>query len=184
MTLNRTPKLILPKFQRQAQAKAGQAKASLKFCFLATLNLFLSLSRRKLSDEDHRLRIWNFKSFAAAYIAARQHIVNAHHVIARLGETRAVLFIGMARRCAFFRASQPAHIILGTLAAERTRERHAFSFRLLVKKVSFVHTFLQTRSTLKVIMRVASHLNYRQHRPLPFHLQHLGFRHVLPRGGV
>ena len=138
MTLNRTAKFILPKFQRQAQAKAGQAKASLKFCFLATLNLFLSLSRRKLSDEDHRLRIWNFKSFAAAYVAARQHIVNAHHVIARLGETRAVLFIGMARRCAFFRASQPAHIILGTLTTMRTRERHTFGFLLFVEKVAFI----------------------------------------------
>src|SRR5215813_14648926 len=94
------------------------------------------------SNKNYRLRGRNFKSFAATGIAAGEHVIDANHIVARFLKPGALLFIHPPRRRRFLRSPQPAHIVLGALAAKWTGERRALGFLFLVEEIAFPHAFI------------------------------------------
>lgn len=98
-----------------------------------------SLSLALPSDEYDRLRTGNLKTPAAPHILADQHIVDSHHVVARLLESRTILLIRATRQIRLLRSFQPAHLILLPFAAMGAAIRGLLRFLSLVKEVLFVH---------------------------------------------
>ena len=90
-----------------------------------------------LLNEDHGLRARDVETAATTF--AREHIVDAHHVVAGLLKSRAILFIRAPGRLLLLRPCQPAHFVFRTLTAVRATERRLFQFLLFVKKILFVH---------------------------------------------
>src|ERR1700754_2128485 len=91
----------------------------------------------RASDEDDGLEVRYVEAPAAA--RAGEHVVDAHHVVARLGELRLLLLVHAARRLALLCAAQPAHFVVGALAAVRAGVVGALGLRPLVEEVSLVH---------------------------------------------
>lgn len=91
------------------------------------------------SNENYRLGGWDFETLAAAWIFARQNVVNTDHVIARFLKLRAGLFVHPARWQRLLSAHEPAHIIVSSLAAGRAGKVGRFNFLLLVEKITFFH---------------------------------------------
>jgi hypothetical protein len=89
------------------------------------------------SNENYRLRTGNIKAAATAF--TREHIVDAHHVVAGFLKPRAILFIGAARRLLFPGSLKPAHFIFRALATVRATEGRLFKLLLFVKEILFVH---------------------------------------------
>ena len=89
-------------------------------------------------DKDHRLRVGYLETAAATGVFARQHIVQAHHVIARIIVPRAIVRPHTARRRVAFDALHPADVIIIALAAMRAGKVGAFGFLSFVKDVTFL----------------------------------------------
>ena len=79
------------------------------------------------------------EAFAAANVAAGDHVVNADHVRAGFREMRAVFFMCAGRELIFFGAELPAYRIRIFLAAVRTGQRNLLGFLFFVIEFSFVH---------------------------------------------
>src|SRR5215213_984767 len=94
------------------------------------------------SDEDDGLEVGDVEALAAAL--AGDLVVDAHHVVARLGELRALRLVHAARRLVLLRATQPAHFVVGALAAVWAGVVGALGFGALVEEVSLVHADIIT----------------------------------------
>ncbi len=119
--------------------------------YLQFANINISRMANALSDENDGLRIWNIEATAAT--RTREHVVNAHHVVARPGKPRTILFVSTAWHGTLLRSLQPAHVIVGAFAAVRTTKGGALRLLLLIEKVTFVHACIIQESEV-----------WRQHR--------------------
>src|SRR5947209_5092343 len=91
------------------------------------------------SDEDDGLEVRDVEASAAS--RAGEHVVHAHHVVARLGELRLLLLVHAARGRLFLRANHPAHLEVAALAAVRATVVRALRLLSLVEEISLVHKF-------------------------------------------
>jgi hypothetical protein len=124
------PRLSLERFLRHAGLGFGEAN----FRRLAN---FCNGQQGLCSNENYRLRTGDIKAAATAF--TREHIVDAHHVVAGCLKPRAILFIGAARRLLFPGSLKPAHFIFRALATVRATEGRLFKLLLFVKEILFVH---------------------------------------------
>jgi hypothetical protein len=124
------PRLSLERFLRHAGLGFGEAN-------LKRLANFCKSQQGLCSNENYRLRTGNIKAAATAF--TREHIVDAHHVVAGFLKPRAILFIGAARRLLFPGSLKPAHFIFSALATVRATEGRLFKLLLFVKEILFVH---------------------------------------------
>jgi len=83
----------------------------------------------------------NLDPLPAAWIAASQNIVDAHHIIASRLESRPVIFGSARRQGGFLRAADPTDLIFRGLLAGRAVDGMRPAFRLLVKKISLLHHY-------------------------------------------
>jgi len=79
---------------------------------------------------------WNLEA-PAAFDAVRE-IVEAIQVIAELGIHGAIALVSARRQAIFLGPSEPLDLIVRSMPALRTRERHRLHFRLLGKEVTLV----------------------------------------------
>src|SRR5258706_9680751 len=91
-------------------------------------------------DKHHRLRAWNIKPFAAR--AAGEHVVDAHHIVARVLELAFIVFAGAAWESGFLGTLQPTHFVIIAGATVRATETGGLRFLLLVKKIAFIHKLI------------------------------------------
>jgi hypothetical protein len=75
-------------------------------------------------DKDYGLRTGNVETFAAG--TAGQHVVNAHHVVARVLKLPAIVFAGAAWGRRLFGSLQPAHFVIVTGATVRAAKACGF----------------------------------------------------------
>ena len=68
-------------------------------------------------DENYRLGTRNIESLAAG--TASQHVIDAHHIVARVLKLTFVVFAGASRRCGFLGALQPTDFVIVAGAAVR-----------------------------------------------------------------
>ena len=92
--------------------------------------------------ENNRLQGRDLDRLAAARIFAAQLVVEADPVVARLGKSRAILFIGAGGDRSFFGPATPLDRILQRSPAFRTVDCGNHRFILLVKQVTFFHSEL------------------------------------------
>src|ERR1700687_642169 len=127
------------------------------FCDSAPAQESRTARERRSLKKDYRLRAGNIKALAATHVLAHQHVVDAHEVVARLLKAHSVLLVGAAREIAFLRALQPAHLVVGSLAAMRATIGSSLNFLYFVKEISLVHknpicnrgTETQSKSTMQ-----------------------------------
>ena len=79
-------------------------------------------------NKDYGLKARNLEAAAAADVFAHQHIVHAHHIIARFIKLGAVVLVHMTRRIFLFQALQPSNFIIIRLTAMRADVIGAFGF--------------------------------------------------------
>ena len=96
-------------------------------------------SKELTLDKHNRLRTGNFKPATAAHVFARQHVVNSHHVVARLLISHPILFIRAARRRLLFGSFQPTNFIFHSFTAMGTTVHSLLEFLFLVEKILFIH---------------------------------------------
>src|SRR5919204_939406 len=92
---------------------------------------------RLASDEDDGLEVGDVEAAAAA--RAGEHVVDAHHVVARLGELRLLLLVHAARGLRLLRPHHPAHLVVAALAAVRAAVVGALRLLPFVEEISLVH---------------------------------------------
>jgi hypothetical protein len=93
----------------------------------------------RLIEECHWLESRNFEPFAAAHVLAGDHVVFANHIRTRLGELRAIAFVGSRRQLALLRPDQPREFIFARLPAVRTGEGVRPLLIFLLEHLSFFH---------------------------------------------
>jgi hypothetical protein len=71
-------------------------------------------------NEHHGLRAGDIETFTAG--TAGQHIVDAHHIVARVLKLAFVLLAGAPRRRGFFSALQPTYLVIVPRATVRAAE--------------------------------------------------------------
>src|SRR5262249_42033949 len=92
--------------------------------------------RRVRLEKHHRVLGRDVELLAAG--PARHRIVDTNHIVAELGEERAIALIRSWRNPILARAHDPAHLILVRAAAPRSCERVAARLVAVVEEIAFV----------------------------------------------
>src|SRR6266849_5708683 len=117
----------------KGSSKIGVSKAS---AVSKGFRIKLARAGRGRLGQHNRLA-GQFKPLAA--FAAGDQLVHAHHVGARLGETRAVLVTRAAGQLLFFRPHHPADRVAILLAAMRADEGEVLGFLLFGVVTALIH---------------------------------------------
>jgi|SRR5271155_3037605 len=96
------------------------------------------LSAIDLLGDDNGLA-GDVEALAAAHVFAGHYVVFADHVVAGLGESGAVAFVGAAGELALLGADQPGHFVLRGLVAVGTIQVRRLFFLAFVEKFAFFH---------------------------------------------
>src|SRR6266550_2655655 len=104
--------------------------------------IFTTLGGEAGLDKHNRLGAGNIKAFAATHILAHKHIVDSHHIVTRLLETRPILLTCAPRNLTLLRALEPANLIVGPLTTMGATKGRSLDFLYLVEEITFVHLFL------------------------------------------
>ncbi|HXC96240.1 MAG TPA: hypothetical protein VNU92_11095 [Edaphobacter sp.] len=85
--------------------------------------MLLIIDRRvpKLLDEGNRLNSDNIESFSAPYVLASHGVVTPDHVALGLGKAGPIAVIGSSGKLCLLSSYNPVDLVLGLLAAMRTR---------------------------------------------------------------
>jgi hypothetical protein len=89
--------------------------------------------------EGQGLQLGDFKSLAAANVAAGCEVVAAHHVGLRLSEAGPVALVGVAGQLGALAADDPADLMVAGLAAMRANQGVRLLFGGFGKKIAFFH---------------------------------------------
>jgi hypothetical protein len=104
----------------------------------------------------------NFDPFAAAWIAAAEHVVDTHHVVAGRFESNAIVLRCPWRQRWFLLAGDPADLILGRLFTRGAVDGVRFRFRLLGEKVSFLQGYSPLAAIPGLVIRIGSRISVRR----------------------
>src|SRR5439155_11847703 len=113
-----------------------------------------------LLQEDHRVLRGDVEPLSARLAGDR--VVDADHVVAQLGEQRAVALVGAGRDPVLARADDPLHLIVVDALAARAGELVRPRLVLVVEEVAFVEGHEGIISA-----RVGTYLPYPTHLPYP-----------------
>jgi hypothetical protein len=92
-----------------------------------------------LLEKGQGLELSDFKAFAAANVAAGDHVVAANHVGLGFGEAGPVALVGIAWQLSAFAPDNPVDDVVAGLAAMGANEGVSFLFVGFREKFAFFH---------------------------------------------
>lgn len=93
---------------------------------------------------------------------AAHNVIQTDHVIAGLREAHAVLFIRAARQRRFLGPADPSNLVIRKVLAHRTTQRLGLRFRLLGKKLPFVHRYSPFAAIPGIVIRMGSRISLKR----------------------
>ena len=93
------------------------------------------------SQQHNTLQAGYLDAFSAPRIAATEDVVDTHHIITRSFESHVILFVCVPGERWFFRAANPADLILAGLLTRGAVYGMRLRLCLLVEKISLLHRY-------------------------------------------